>query len=94
MRYRPRKTSRTDQACWPEEHGFRSSTCPQRAAGRARLQRDMCRYHRPSRLDALSLQFLPIGQSGQMYGRAKFELLKARALPWEDCRTEVCTENA
>src|SRR5579863_4959902 len=29
-----------------------------------------------------------------MYGRAKFELLKARMLPWEDCRTEVCTEHA
>jgi transposase len=31
----------------------------------------------------------------QMYGRARFELLKARVLPWEDFRrTEDCTEIA
>jgi transposase len=30
----------------------------------------------------------------QMYGRAKFELLKARILPWEDSRSSGCTEIA
>ena len=30
----------------------------------------------------------------QMYGRANFELLKARVLPWEDGHSQVCTEIA